>query len=57
MRLLSLIQAEAPVANVSKDGIYALLLWLLLNSNDTSNNQSRHLIGPTEAQLTTRESR
>ena len=53
----SLIRAEAPGANVSKGGIYALLLWLLLNSNDSSNNQSRHLVGPTETQLTTCEKR
>jgi len=42
----SLIQVEALGANVSKGGIYSLLLWLLLSSNDTSKNQSRHLVGP-----------
>jgi len=43
--------------NISKGGIYALVLWLVLNWNDTSNNQSRHLVGPTEMQLTIHENR
>jgi len=31
-------------ANVSKDSIYTLLLWLLFNPNDTSNNENRHSV-------------
>ena len=53
----SLMPAEMPGVNFSQGGIYALLLWLLLNSNDTSNDQSRHLVGLTETQLMTRENR
>ena len=53
----SLIPAEVPGVNFSKSGIYALLLRLLLNLNDTSSDQSRHLVGPTETQLMTHENR
>jgi len=51
----SLVWAEVPGVNVSKGSIYALLLWLLLNSNGPNNNQSRRLVGLTETQLTTQE--
>ena len=48
---LSLIRAGTLGANISKCDVCALLLWLLLNVNDTSNNQSMHSLGPAGTQL------